>query len=113
MYDTYVKTGSARKARRKFRRKFPDATVPHRETVHRIVNKVRQTGSVLDKKPESKRRVLTEKKLDEIGARLEHTPWKSLRHLAQETGVSKSSARTATKLLKLKPFKETVVHATM
>jgi hypothetical protein len=31
-----------------------------------------------------------------IGARLEHTPRKSMKCLAQETGVSKSSARTAT-----------------
>jgi hypothetical protein len=44
--------------------------------------------------------VLTEEKLNDIGARLEHTPRKSLKHLAQEAGVSKSSARTATQLLK-------------
>jgi hypothetical protein len=43
--------------------------------------------------------VLTEK-LHDIGARLEHTPRKSLKRLAQETGVSKSSARMATQLLK-------------
>jgi hypothetical protein len=43
--------------------------------------------------------VFTEK-LDDIGARLEHTPSKSLKRLAQETGVSKSSARKATQMLK-------------
>jgi hypothetical protein len=42
--------------------------------------------------------VLTEEKLDDIGARFEHPPRKSLKRLAQETGVSKSSARTATQL---------------
>jgi hypothetical protein len=31
--------------------------------------------------------VLTEEKLDEIGARLEHSLQKSLRHLAEETTV--------------------------
>jgi hypothetical protein len=45
--------------------------------------------------------MLTEEKLDDIGARLEHTPRKSLKRLAQDTGVSNSSARTATQLLKL------------
>jgi hypothetical protein len=30
--------------------------------------------------------VLTEEKLDEIGARLEYTSWKFLRSLGQETG---------------------------
>jgi hypothetical protein len=44
--------------------------------------------------------MLTEEKLDEIGAKLEHTPIKSLKHLAQEIGESKSSVRTATHLLK-------------
>jgi hypothetical protein len=39
--------------------------------------------------------VLTEK-LDDTGARLEPTPRKSLKRLAQETEVSKTSARTAT-----------------
>jgi hypothetical protein len=40
--------------------------------------------------------MLTEEKLDDIGARLEHTPRKSSKCLAEETEVSKSSARTAT-----------------
>jgi hypothetical protein len=44
-------------------------------------------------------RVLTEK-LDDKGAKLEHIPRKSLERLAQKIGVSKSSARTATQLLK-------------
>jgi hypothetical protein len=71
------------------------------------VNKLRTTGFLIDKKQKHKRRVLTEEKLDDIGARLEHTPRKSLKRLAQETGVSKSSARTATPLLK--PFNEKLV----
>jgi hypothetical protein len=58
-----------------------------------------------------KRRVLTEEKLDGTGAGLEHTPQKSLRRLAQETGISKSSRAKATKLLQLRPYKATVVHA--
>jgi hypothetical protein len=38
----------------------------------------------LDKKPR------TVGKIDKIGARLEHTPQKSLRHLAQKISISKS-----------------------
>jgi hypothetical protein len=45
------------------------------------------------------------------GATLEHTPRKSLKHLAKETGVSKSSARMGTQLLKLQPYKTTVINA--
>jgi hypothetical protein len=64
------------------------------------VNKLRTTGLLIDKKQKHKRQVLTEDMLDDIGARLEHTPKKSLNHLAEETGVAKSSARTETQLLK-------------
>jgi hypothetical protein len=44
----------------------------------------------------------TVEELDEISTRLEHALWKFLRCITQETRVSKSSARTATKLMKLK-----------
>jgi len=54
--------------------------------------------------------VLTEGKWHEISASLEQFPLKSLRHLAQETWVSKSLAWTATKYLQLKPFKTIVLH---
>jgi hypothetical protein len=107
LYDSYVKCGSARRCRRKFCRKYPGNTVPSTRGIHKLIDKVRSTGSLLDKKPARKRRVLTEEKLDEIGARLEHTPHKSLRCLAQEMGISKSSAATATKLLKLRPYEVT------
>jgi transposase len=92
---TYVKYGSARKCRRKFR----DERVLRRQTIRNMVNKLRTTGLLIDKKQKHKCRVLNEK-LDDIGARLEHTPRKSLKRLAQETGVSKSSARMATQLQK-------------
>jgi hypothetical protein len=58
-----------------------------------------------------KRCVLTEEKLYEMGDRLEHIAQKSLRHLLQETCVSKSSAAKVTKLLKLRPCKVTAVHS--
>jgi hypothetical protein len=55
--------------------------------------------------------VLSEGKLDDIGTRLVYTLRKPLKRLAQETGVSMFSARTATQLLKLRPYKTTVIHA--
>jgi hypothetical protein len=96
LYDTYVKYGCAGKCRRKFR----DERVPSTHTIHNLVNKLRTTGFLIDKKQKHNRRVLTEEKLDDTEARLEHTPIKSLKRLAQETGVSKSSARTESQLLK-------------
>jgi hypothetical protein len=66
---------------------------------------------LIDKKQKYKNRVLTEEKLDDKGARLEYTPRKSLKCLAQKTGVTRSSARTATELLNLTPCKTTVINA--
>jgi hypothetical protein len=97
--DSYVKYSSAGRCRRKFRRKFHDEIIPSRQTINNLVNKLRTTELLMDKKRKHKRRVLTEK-LHYIGARLEHTPRKSLKRLDQETGASKSSARTVTHLLK-------------
>ncbi|KAJ4436212.1 hypothetical protein ANN_18842 [Periplaneta americana] len=91
----------------------PGVRIPNRSTIHDLVNKVRSTESFLNKKHVQQRRVLTEEKLDEVGARLEDSPRKSLRRrrLAQEVNISKTSAFVATKLLKLKPYRVTVVHA--
>jgi hypothetical protein len=75
------------------------------------MNRLRTMGLLIDKKQKHEHQVLTEEKSDDIGARLEHTPRKSQKRLAQGTGVSKSSARTATQLLKLRPYKTTAIHA--
>jgi hypothetical protein len=61
-------------------------------------------------KPARKCCVLTEEILDETGDRLEYTIEIS-EMLAQETGTLMSSAATATMLLKLRPYKVTVVNA--
>jgi hypothetical protein len=98
LYVTHVTYGSGRKCRRKLRRKFRDERVLSGQTIHNLVNKVGTTELLTDKKQTHEGRVLTEEKLDDIGARLEHAPRKSLKRLARETGVSKSNVRTATKL---------------
>jgi hypothetical protein len=82
-----------------------------KETVHNFVNKLRTTGLLIDKKQKHNGRVLAEEKLGDIGARLANTGRKSLKSEAQETGMSKSGARRATKLLKLRAYKATGIHA--
>ena len=92
MYDSYVITSSCREVVRRFQAYYPGMRVPSREAVRLLVNKFRETGSILDKKRNVKQHVLTEQKLEEIGERLENSPQKSLRRLAQETDISKASA---------------------
>jgi hypothetical protein len=55
--------------------------------INNLVNKLRTMWFLIDKGKKHKHQVLTEEKLDDIGTRLEHIPRKSLKHLAQETGV--------------------------
>jgi hypothetical protein len=75
----------------------------------RLVKKVRSTGSFLDKKYTRQNAVLTEETLDEIGARLEHSPRKSLTQLPQQGHVSKTTAWRATENLYLRQYKITQV----
>jgi hypothetical protein len=44
---------------------------------------------LLDIKPESKHQLLTEENLDELGAGLEHTPWKSFKMFCTADWFSK------------------------
>jgi hypothetical protein len=107
LVQLYFKHESARKFQHVSRR-----TSSKWQSIHYLVSKLKTTGSLLDKKPDRKWNVLTVEVLDNIGARLEETsPRKSLKWLAQETGVSRTSARKATKLLELQPYKTMIVHA--
>jgi hypothetical protein len=49
--------------------------------------------------------VLNGEKLDDTGARIEHTIRKSLKRLGHGTGASKSSAKIAPQFLKLRSYK--------
>jgi transposase len=95
----------------KFGHKFCDEKIPSRQTIHNLINKLRTMGLLIDKKQKHKHQVLTDEKLDDIGARLEHTSRKSLKHLAQETGVPNSSTEVATQLLKLRSYKMAEINA--
>lgn len=110
MYDSYVKTNSCREVRWRFIDRVPAVRAPHRETVRNLVNIFRQTGSVLNKKQRVNHRVLTEGKLDDIGQKLERSQRKSLRKLAQESGISKISAWNTTELLKSPLSQRTETH---
>ena len=70
MCDSYVITSSCREVVRRFQANYQGVRVPSREAVRLLVNKFREMGSILDKKRNVKRRVLTELKLEEIGERL-------------------------------------------
>ena len=101
IHNTYMKSRKSCSVTRKFRIKFPEWLVPNPSTIRRLAKRIKETGSIKNRNVNSRRHVLTEETLDEIGERLEHTPQKSLKRLSQKTGVSVSSVQRATKLLKL------------
>ena len=76
---------------RLFRDRFPDILAPHRDIVRELVDRFRETGSGLDRKPQRTLHVFTEENLDEIGQTLERSVRKSLTRLSQESGVSQFS----------------------
>ena len=64
------------KCRRKFARDFSGIHPPSKSAIYEIAKKFHETGSVLDKKPESKHHVLNEEKLNKISIQLEVSPQK-------------------------------------
>jgi hypothetical protein len=95
--------------KRRFRHRYPGVRIPASSMILRLVKKVRSTGSFLNKKYTRQNAVLNEEMLDEIGARLEHSPHKSLARSAQQAQVSKTTAWRAIKNLHLQPYKITQV----
>ena len=83
---------SPSRVRTEYIQMFPGEVSPSRFTIHEIVKKFETIGSVANKKRNRKRTVLTEETLDEIGASLERTTTKSIPKLAQQVGISESSA---------------------
>ena len=72
IYNTYIRKKSIKKCRTKLRKQFPGISVPYKSTIQKL-KKLQTTGSLLDKKHVLVKKELTEDKLDDIGARLEHS----------------------------------------
>jgi hypothetical protein len=89
LYDSYVKNKSCKS---RFHHRYPGVRIPASSAILRLVKKVHSTGSFLDRKYTRQNAVLTEETLDEIEAKLEHSPRKSLARLAQQAQVSKTAA---------------------
>jgi hypothetical protein len=76
------------------------------KVIYEIVNKLRHTRSLLDKRRTKPKRRLFLKRNSEIGCTLEKSPPKYLKFLPEER-TTNESARTATEALKLKSHKTT------
>jgi len=68
LYESYLKCDYARKWWRKFCHKLSGVTVPSTTGIHKHIDEVWSNGSLLHKKSFQKCHVLTERKVDKIGA---------------------------------------------
>ena len=76
-----------------------------------MIKKFRKTGSLLDKNRNQQKSVLTSGTLQDIQTAITRSPYKSLRKLSAQTGISLGSAHTAVrKMLKFCPYRIQVFH---
>ena len=89
-----------------FAEKFPDKPVPHCNTVHNLVDKFQETGSVYDAKRCGRSAKLLVEKLLDISDSMLQSPSKLLRKLAQQHDIGLATAHKAIReQLKLFPYK--------
>jgi len=74
-----------------FAEKFPETPVPHHNAVHRLIEKFRETSSVLDVKRSGRPSKLNGDKLTDISDSMLQSPSKSLCKLVQEEDMGLSN----------------------
>jgi transposase len=79
--------------------------VPNKSTIQCLVERFLKTGSIGEKRRSGRPSVLSNDSLEDIRARLLHSPRKSLRKLSQQTGMTYGSVQRAKKRLKLHPYR--------
>jgi transposase len=78
-----------------FAEKFPQTPVPHRNVVRRLIEKFRETGSVLDSERIWRPSKLKDKKLMDISDFMLRSPSESLSKLVQEKNIGLATAHKA------------------
>jgi hypothetical protein len=113
LLEEYFKTGSFNASRNALAIRFPHAQVPSNSTILRLVNKFRASGSVTSKERAQPRgpHVLMAEKVAEIQADILSTPSLSVRRLAKQSGVSKTSVHKLLRVeLGMYPYRVTLTH---
>jgi transposase len=108
--EHYFSTRSYAECQNAFRNSFPDSVVPNTSTVHRLVERFCETGSIGEKRHSGRPSVLSNDSLEDIRACLLQSPRTSLRKLSQQTGMAYGSVQRATKRLKLHRYRVHVCH---
>jgi hypothetical protein len=108
--EHYFSTRSYGDCQNAFRNSFPDSVVPNKSTIQRLVERSHETGSIGEKRHSGHPSVLSNDSLEDFRARLLQSPRKSLRKLSYQTGMTYGSVQSATKCLKLHPYRVLLPH---
>ena len=91
-----------------FNRNHPHENVSH-TSVGRLINKFRETGSVVDKK-RSGRPGLSAETRAQVLEKIASSPRKSVRRASSEIGVPRSTMQKVLKVEKFHPYKLQILH---
>jgi transposase len=75
--EHYFASRSYARVADEFRREYPDSAVPNNSTITRIINRLRECGSVSDRKRSGRPAILTEAKLADVEKMLRCPPSKA------------------------------------
>lgn len=107
--EHYFCSSSYKTVQERFANKFPDSVVPNKSTIKRIVDHFRTEFSVTPKKKMRPSSVLTPDKLTELSTKITDKPSTSVRKLAQQAQIAKTTAHRGLKKLALHPYRATLV----
>ncbi len=93
-----------------FTTEYEDAQVPNKSSISRLVKKCCEMRSVMNAPKNRMRTMLAPEKVEEIGATFSDTPHSSIRKVVRRMGTSIKSTHCATRLLKLYPYRVSVLH---
>jgi hypothetical protein len=85
--EHYLPSPSYLTCQNEFRDTFIDSTVTNKSTISRLVNRFRDTGSVLDRNRSGRPSVTSDNSLNDIRQTLLRSPRKSLRKLSLQSGL--------------------------
>ncbi|XP_036425950.1 uncharacterized protein LOC118807891 isoform X1 [Colossoma macropomum] len=100
MVRTYWVTNSFKQCQSEFRKKYGVRDVPSKSVIQKMVRKLETTGSLIPSHGGGRPK-MSQDTIDDVQHRLQQTPSKPLRRLAQETGRSYSTCQRAAKRAKL------------
>ncbi|XP_076047220.1 uncharacterized protein LOC143028735 [Oratosquilla oratoria] len=114
--ELYFATKSPTLVQRQYRREYPGKKIPPRHTITRLVEKFRNSGSVVNNEKGNCGPKLTARRppahIQDVRDHLEQSPRMSTRRLSQQVGISRRSVRRIIHSdLKLFPYKVQILQA--